>query len=265
MLRLPISFIGLTGHFTLRLLSYLYDLACFIVRAFGEWRGKTLFFSRTTPSPVVSQIIFTGIDALPIITVLGLITGFIITFRLISLFDAIGASENMIPILIDLVGLELGPLIVALILVSRSGSAIAVDLGNMKLHGEIEALELLAITISDMLTVPRMIGLAISQLVLAVYFTTIALAGGIMISAILLSANYFKYLGELLHKLSPALIITFMMKNLLFGIFIGATACFHGLSVRSSPTEIPQQTHRAIVNGLILVFIIDALFMVLAL
>lgn len=265
MIRFPATFIGLTGHYTIRLLSYLYDLGSFIVRSFGEWRGKSLFFSRPPPSPVVSQIIFTGIDALPIITVLGLITGFIITFRLISLFDALGGMENMIPILIDLVGLELGPLIAALILVSRSGSAIAVDLGNMKLHGEIEALELLGISISDMLTVPRMIGTGISQLALAVYFTTIALGGGIMISALLLSVNYFKYLGELLHKLTPVLIITFMFKNLLFGVLIGATACFHGLSVSNSPTEIPQQTQRAIMNSLILVFIVDALFTVLAL
>lgn len=263
--RYPNVLIGLTGHYAIRMVAYVCNLAAFTFRAFGEWRIKNSLLRRNTYSPLVSQIIFTGIDAMPVITVLGLITGFIITFRLISLFDALGGSENMITILIDLVGLELGPLIAAIILVSRSGSAIAVDMGNMKLHGEIEAFELLGVNINDMLTTPRMIGSAVSQLVLAVYFTVISLAGGIMISAILLSINYFQYLGDLLHRLSPLLLATFMFKNLLFGLLIGASACYHGLQVESSRTEIPQQTQRAIMNSLIMIFILDALIMVVAL
>lgn len=261
----PNILFGLTGHYAIRMVAYICNLAAFVFRAFGEWRIKNSLLKRGTYSSLVSQIIFTGIDAMPVITVLGLITGFIITFRLISLFDTLGEAENMITILIDLVGLELGPLIAAIILVSRSGSAIAVDMGNMKLHGEIEAFELLGVNINDMLTTPRMIGSAVSQLVLAVYFTIIALAGGIMISAILLSVNYFKYLGDLIHKLSPLILVTFMFKNLMFGLLIGAAACYHGLQVQSSRTEIPQQTQRAIMNSLIIIFLLDAMIMMVTL
>jgi phospholipid/cholesterol/gamma-HCH transport system permease protein len=264
MRRYPNSLTGLTGHYAIRLGSYLYNLTAFTIQAFRDWRLRNALFRRNTYSPLVSQIIFTGIDAMPVITVLGMITGFIITFRLIFLFDTLGGTENMTAILIDLVGLEFGPIIAAIILVSRSGSAIAVDIGNMKLHGEIESLKLLGININDLLTTPRMIGSSISQLVLAVYFTIIALAGGILISATLLSVNYFKYLGELLHRLTPLIIITFTLKNLLFGLLIGAAACYHGLRVQSSRTEIPQQTQRAIMNSLILIFLLDAIIMVVA-
>ncbi|HIJ79834.1 MAG: ABC transporter permease [Desulfobulbaceae bacterium] len=260
----PNILIGLTGHYALRMGSYICNLTAFTFRAFRDWRLRHSLFNRKTYSPLISQIIFTGVDAMPVITILGLITGFIITFRLISLFDNLGGTKNMTAILIDLVGLELGPLIAAIILVSRSGSAIAVDIGNMKLHGEIESLKLLGININDLLTTPRMIGSSLSQLVLAVYFTIIALAGGIMISAILLSVNYFKYMGELIHRLTPLIIITFIFKNLLFGLLIGTAACYHGLQVQSSRTEIPQQTQRAIMNSLILIFLLDALIMVVA-
>jgi len=265
-MRQPFSFLfGLTGHFTLRILSYLFDLAAFTIKALAGWFRRSRFFEQRTYSPLVAQIIFTGVDALPAITLLALITGFIITFRLIAIFDAVGGTSSMITILTELVGLELGPLIAAIILISRSGSAIAVDIGNMKLHGEIEALELLGINIDDILTTPRMIGTAVSQLVLAVYFTIIALAGGITISAILLSVNYFKYLGDLLATLHPMMVVAFLFKNLLFGLVIGAISCFHGLMVDRSPTELPQQTQRAIIHCLLFVFVLDGIVATVAL
>ena len=265
-MRHPFDFLfGLTGHFAMRILSYLFDLAAFTFRALGGWFRRAKLLNRRTYSPLVSQIIFTGVDALPAITLLGLITGFIITFRLIAIFDAVGGTENMITILTELIGLELGPLIAAIILISRSGSAITVDIGNMKLRGEIEALELLGVCLDDLLITPRMIGTAVSQLVLAVYFTIIALAGGIMISVILLSSNYFKYFGDLIAGLYPMMVVAFLFKNLLFGLVIGAISCFHGLLVNRSPTELPQQTQRAIIHSLLFVFVLDAIVATVAL
>ena len=262
----PVHFLfGLTGHFAMRILSYIFDLAAFIFKAFGGWYRQARLFDRRTYSSLVTQIIFTGVDALPTITLLGLITGFIVTFRLIAIFDAVGGTRNMIIILTELVGLELGPLIAAIILISRSGSAITVDIGNMKLHGEIEALELLGVNLDDLLTTPRMIGTAVSQLVLAVYFTIIALVGGIVISAILLSLDYLKYIGDLLDSLYPMMVVAFLFKNLLFGLVIGAISCFHGLLVDRSPTELPQQTQRAIIHSLLFVFVLDGLVATVAL
>ncbi|MDH3393985.1 MAG: ABC transporter permease [Desulfobulbaceae bacterium] len=250
---------GISGHFAMRFVCYLFDLAAFIVKALGGWCMRARLFDRRTYSPFVSQIIFTGVDALPAITLLGLITGFIITFRLIAIFDAVGGTENMITILTELIGLELGPLIAAIILVSRSGSAITVDIGNMKLRGEIEALELLGVCLDDLLITPRIVGTALSQLVLAVYFTIIALAGGVVISVILLSSNYFRYFGDLMASLYPMMVVAFLFKNLLFGLVIGAISCFHGLLVSRSPTELPQQTQRAIIHSLFFVFVLDGI------
>lgn len=101
-MRHPFDFLfGLTGHFTIRILSYLFDLAAFIFKSFGGWFRRARLFRRQTYSPLVAQMIFTGVDALPAITLLGLITGFIITFRLIAIFDAVGGNANMITILTE--------------------------------------------------------------------------------------------------------------------------------------------------------------------
>jgi phospholipid/cholesterol/gamma-HCH transport system permease protein len=129
----------------------------------------------------------------------------------------------------------------------------------MKLHGEIEGLEILGININDYLIAPRILGAAISQLAISVYFTLITLVFGILLSGIFLSPSHFEFLTSLSSAFDLQTISSFVVKNLLFGYIIATTACYHGLSVEKSATEVPQQTQRAIVNSLIIIFIVDGL------
>jgi len=252
--------LGWPGAFFLRRLSYLINLVTFIALAVKDWFKYIRIFDRQSYRPLVSQIIFTGIDALPTIIFLGAVTGFVFTYRIIALFDSIG---DTVTILNYAIGLELGPMISAIILISRTGSAITVDLGNMKLHKEIEALELMGIDINNYLVAPRIIGTTISQLSIAVFFTLITMSVGILLSGLLLSPTYFKYFFDLAAGLDPLILHVFVLKNLLFGLFIGAIACYHGLRVGTSATEVPQQTQRAIVNSLLMLFLMDAVFALL--
>lgn len=254
------TILGWPGSFVLRRLSYLVDLITFTVFALKGWFKYIRLFDRQSYRPLVSQIIFTGIDALPTIIFLGAITGFVFTYRLIAIFDSIG---DTVSILNYTVGLELGPMISAIILISRTGSAITVDLGNMKLHKEIESLELMGIDINNYLVAPRILGTTISQVCIAVFFTLVTLSVGILLSGLLLSPTYFKYFFELAAGLDPIILPVFILKNILFGLFIGAIACYHGLRVGVSATEVPQQTQQAIVNSLLMLFVVDAVFVLL--
>ncbi|HWP94925.1 MAG TPA: ABC transporter permease [Gammaproteobacteria bacterium] len=253
---------GWTGRRFLRAALYLLDLATFIVFAFRDWRGRTQLHGAAARRPLISQIIFTGVDALPVITLLGLAIGVSITAQILALARTLGTEEEVIALLADIVGMELGTLITAIVLIGRSGSAIAVDLGNMKLHREIEGLELLGIDVNDFFVAPRLVGASVAQLVLAVYFAGIALFGGVFLSGLLFSNTYYQYLAPLATAFSPLQIVVFVVKNLLFGLIIAGTACFHALRVGVSPTEVPQQTQRAIVNSQILVFVLDGMFAV---
>lgn len=251
---------GFPGRFFNQSFLYLINVFTFSTMALRDWYKSNRIFNSKSYTATVAQIIFTGIDALPTIALLGLATGVVFTFRLISILDSIGATDNIAGLLVSIVCLGIGPFLAAIILISRTGSAIVVDLGNMKLHGEIEGLELLGININSYLIAPRIIGTAISQLVVTVFFTFIALVSGITLSALMVSSTHLDFFYQIGTSFTPHLILIFVLKNLVFGYIIAATSCYNGLRVRISPTEVPQQATRAIVNSLILIFVFEGLF-----
>lgn len=251
---------GWSGAFILRRLSYLVNLTTFSSFALRDWFKAMSLFNRYSYRSLVSQIIFTGIDALPTIIFLAMVTGFVFTFKMISIFDSI---TDTVSILNYFVVMEMGPMIAGIILISRTGSAITVDLANMKLHKEIDALELMGIDINNFLVAPRILGVTLSQLSISIVFTVVTLSVGILLSALLISPTYFKYFTDVITGLSPIVLIVFIIKNLLFGLFIGSIACYHGLKVTRSATEVPQQTQKSIVNSLLMLFIIDGIIALL--
>lgn len=253
------SVTGWPGRRLIQAVLYLVDLVTFSTIALREWLANNRLFDSRSYQSVVQQIIFTGIDALPTITLLGVATGFLFTYRLIDVVSSLGAADDIVHLLVTVICLGLGPFLAALILVSRTGSAIVVDIGNMKLHGEIRGLEMLGININDLLVAPRIIGCAISQLVITVYFTLIALVTGIVLSGLFLSGNYFQLLLTMSSSFTPHLVLVFVIKNLVFGYIVATVASFNGLRVHRSATEIPQQTTRAIVDSLIFIFLVDGL------
>ncbi len=248
--------LGWPGSFVMRGLEYLVNVTTFLCLVLAAWFRRLRFFQRHGYRPLVTQIIFTGVDAMPVIVFLALLTGFALTFRMVSLFDSVG---DTVTLLLYMIGLELGPMIAAIILISRTATAITVDIGNMKLHGEIESLEFMGVDIEEYLIAPRILGVAVSQLAVAVFFTAITLVSGIILSGLLSSPTHFSYLFKLTEGVEPLMLLVFVVKNLLFGLTIGALSCYHGLCVGNSSTEVPQQTQKAIVNILILLFVIDGL------
>ena len=250
---------GWPGRKLIRNILYVINLMTFSTLALSDWFNKNKLFDSRSYSTTVTQIIFTGVDALPTITLLGLATGFIFTFRLIAITNSLGGTDDIIHLLITIICLSAGPFLAAIIIISRTGSAIVVDLGNMKLHGEIEALENMGININDYLIAPRIISTAISQLAITVYFTAIALISGIVISALFINPAHFDFIFKISNSITPYLVSIFVVKNIIFGFIIATVACYNGLRVQGSATELPQRTTASIVQSLSFVFIIDSL------
>ena len=259
LLKIPITaLVERTGHLAIASVLYLIKLSAFIYQTLLPG-NSTDHGKRISRRPVISQVIFSGIDALPAITIISLAIALSVTAQFILVLQSVTPEKEVIQALTQIVALELAPMLTAIILIGRSGSAIAVDLGNMRVHQEIQGLELLGINIKQFFVLPRILGMAFSQFTLAVYFSGIVMVGGIIFSAVLHSPSNYKYLLILIDSITPYEILLFLIKNLLFGIIIGATACFHGLRVEQSITEVPQQTQQAIVNSLVLIFIVDGL------
>jgi len=249
----PVESIGRAAIGSLR---YLIDLTVFLISAMRNWRGE---LNRAARHAITTQIIFSGIDTLPVLSFLALAVGASITAQLILLVQMVGTDADVIRMITQVVAMELSPLLTAVIIIGRSGSAITVDLGNMKLHRETEGLELLGIDMRKFFIRPRLAGVVISQLILSVYFALIAIVSGVLFSALSSSASHMRYLVAIPLAFEPTQLIAFVIKDLLFGLVIGGAACFHALRVTASPTEVPQQTQQAIVNSLMVIFMIDGL------
>lgn len=252
-------FSGMLGRRTIISLFYVIDLLAFISSVLHSWHQSRGTISRATRQSVISQVIFSGIDALPAISFLSLAIGLSVTMQFIFLLQSFATQQEITAILTQVIALELGPLLTAIIMIGRSGSAITVDLGNMTLNQEVAGLELLGIDVKRFFVLPRLLGVALSQLALAIYFSTLALVIGIIFAALLDSSSNFEYLFRLVDAFEPLPLLVFIIKNLIFGLIIAATACYHGLRVGVSMTELPQETQRAIVNSLLLVFLLDGL------
>ena len=115
--------IGIVGRQVLRIPHYLLDLTTFILQALRDWRHESNLFNRATYISLVGQMIFSGVDALPAITVLALASGLSITHQLITTVQVFGTTADVVNLLTQIVALEFGSLLTAIILIGRSGSA----------------------------------------------------------------------------------------------------------------------------------------------
>ena len=259
------NFFGWIGQRFIKLFLYIIDVSYFLARSLAIWQAHRHIFNRAVYSSLVGQIIFTGVDALAMISFLAILIGVGVTSQLIYIMQAITGASHLTEILARLVISELGPIITAVILVGRSCSAIAVDLGNLKVRGEIEPLEYVGIDVNDYFVVPRITGMVISQMTLALYFSVIMILSGVFFSAYIYHYSAQESLLVLLNMMSFNAVIIFMIKNLFFGLVIGAMACFHGLSVENSPTQVPEQMQKAVARSLIFLFLADGYFLLLSL
>ncbi len=238
---------------------YAVDLAVFIWQSLTDRSRQRRLWNRASRRAMVTQVIFTGVDALPAIVILSLAMGAGVIAQLVLALQEFGTQSYVVTVITDLVALELGALLTAIFLVGRSGSAITVDLLNMKLNNEIHALELLGININDFLIVPRLVGCSVAQLVLAIVFSFVALTSTVFVTAVFAPINLAQYFHAIVGAFTGLDIAVFLFKNALFGLIIGSIACFHGLQIKDSVTEIPQQTQKAIVSTLLVIFVLDGI------
>lgn len=196
------------------------------------------------------QILFTGVDAVSLVSIVGLLMGTTIIIQTSLLAPGAG-GELLGRILVAIVIRELAPLLTAFIVAGRSGTAIATELGNMKVNSEIDALASLGIDVPRYVVWPRIIGTVVSVLVLTVYFAAIAVGGGYIVSLLVASPTFGSLRAGFTAALVPLDLALFFAKGAGLGLLVGWLSCHFGLEVGSSPTEVPLQASRAVVMTLV--------------
>ncbi|MCK6499714.1 MAG: ABC transporter permease, partial [Nitrospira sp.] len=208
------------------------------------------------------QVLFTGVDALPVTTVIALLLGIIIITQAGTQLPRLGAGGLVGSIIVVTVIRELGPLLTAFIVVGRSGTAIATELGNMSVTREVMALRLMGIPISRFVIMPRIVGMVLSMICLTLYFDVVAVLGGYLVANAELTIPLSAFLDGVVKALSSTDVVLTVLKGVGFGAAVAAVCCRHGLAVGSSFTEVPQQTTRAMINSIVLCLVIDVLITV---
>jgi len=255
-------FFDWVGRRCIESLFYVIDLTYFLLRALSVWQPQRHVANRAVYSVFLDQLIMHGINAIAIISFLAVVVGISIASQLVYIIVSITGAKDLIEILARLVLSEAGPLITGVVMVGRSCSGIAVDLGNTKIAGEIEPLQYLGINVDDYFVLPRIVSIVISQVILALYFSAIMLMFGMFFSVMIYDLSAQESLKELLNLVTLDSLFRFMLKNILFGLIVGTVACFHGLSVTNSPTEVSEQMHKAVVLSIVFLFLVDSYFII---
>lgn len=257
------NFFSLVGRRTIdRLVSFAYALG-FFGRVLAE---TALFFRRRQVGyrVLVMQILFTGVEALGISAVLALGIGAIVNIIGLSLLPQFGQGRLIYVILITIITKELGPLLTAFIIIARSGTAIATELGGMVVSHEIEAYLSIGVDPISYLAVPRFLGVTISCFLLNIYFNLFGLLGSYAILRVLKPLPFSEYYQGLVGAFSGTDIVVGVLKSVVFGVLISIVATYQGFSVARASTEIPQAGIRAVGQAFVAIVLADGVITALS-
>lgn len=207
---------------------------------------------------LIKQVLFTGVQALGLCTLVALVLGAIIIAEGYPLLTSIGQPEWIYKILIFAMVRDLGPFIVCLIILARSGTAICTELGNMRVNREIDALIGMGVAPISYLVSPRVIGMIISLVLLMSYFLMAGIFGGFLISNLFQNIPFVEFVTRLVNELTALDLIMMVMKVVMCGFFISVISSYQGLSVVRTITEVPQRNIKAVGGSVVAVIIVNA-------
>ncbi len=246
-----VTVVDYLGQRVLGCLVYAWDLLALVYLSFRTMLLNRAQGFRTVVSVVCSQIYFTGFQALPLISAIAFATGGIVVMQSTSQMSMLGGGGSLGQVLVIVVVREVGPLLTALIVIARSGTAVASEIGTMRANREIEALESMGINPLSFIVFPRLAGGIISVFCLAVYFLMASVLGGLVVARGLQGIPVGFYFGSIAQAFTQADVYLFCLKNLFSGTIIFTIACYQGFQVLHGPHEVPQVTTRAVVGSII--------------
>lgn len=200
---------------------------------------------------IFAQVYYSGVQALPLVGMLALMAGALIIIQATTQLSRVGGGNFLGDLLVALIMRELGPLITALVIVARSGTAVAAELGSMKVNNEIESLESMGIDPLSYVVFPRVLGGVIALVCLSLYFCGIAFFGGYLVTQLVRPIPFGFFVDSICVAISASDFYLFLLKNIFGGVAIYSICCYQGLQVKQSATEVPQVTTKAVVNSIL--------------
>jgi phospholipid/cholesterol/gamma-HCH transport system permease protein len=241
-------------------LGYLGSLASLGGRAayytfVAPFHGKPLRLQRA-----VSQALDVGVRALPILSLITFFIGLILALQAAYELRKFGAINIVATAVALSMTRELGPLITAIVVIGRSGSAFAAEIGTMKVNEEIDALETMAISPIRFLVTPKFLAMMVMLPCLTIWANSMGILGGSLFGVSQADFTFGRYIQASVDSLFLRDITTGLIKSVMFGITITAVGCFEGLSTGAGAEQVGRSTTRAVVMSIFLVVVVDLIF-----
>ena len=238
----------------------LFAMLVFVGEFAQAFAGCVAYPSRMRWRPILFNIRRAGFDALPIVGLLALLLGIVVAYQGADQLRQYGANIFVA----DLVGLsmlrEFAPLITAITIAGRSGSAFAAQIGTMAVTEEIDAMRTLGIAPMELLVVPKVIALVIAMPLLTVFADVMGVAGGMLMAQSQLGVSYNEFLERMAKAVSVTSYMVGIAKAPVFAIIISLVGCFQGFRTRGGADSVGLQTTRSVVQSIFLVIVADAVF-----
>ncbi len=212
--------------------------------------------------PILFNLQTAGLNALPIVGLLAFLLGIVVAYQGADQLRQYGANIFVA----DLIGLsmlrEFGPLITAIIIAGRSGSAYAAQIGSMAVTEEIDAMRTLGIKPMEILVLPKVIALVIAMPLLTVAADALGVFGGMIMAQTQLDVGFPEFIARFLKAISVTSFLLGVGKAPVFAFIIVMVGCFQGFRTHGGADQVGRQTTRSVVQSIVLVIVADGLFSV---
>ena len=250
------------GRHTQDLVEQAVALLAFVGESAVALAGCIAHPRRVRWRPVLFNIRIGGLDAVPIVGLLSFLLGVVVAYQGAAQLRQYGANIFVA----DLVGVsmlrEFAPLITAIIIAGRSGSAYAAQIGTMAVTEEIDALRTLGIAPIELLVLPKLIAMVIALPLLTVLADVAGVTGGMLMAAAQLEVGHAEFLDRFVKAVDSSTYFVGIAKAPVFAVIIATVGCFQGFRTHGGADSVGRQTTRAVVQSIFAVIVADALFSV---
>jgi len=227
-------------------------------------------FARTVRHPTrlrwrqtLHHIGISGLSAMPIVGLLSLLMGIVVTYQGAEQLRRYGANIFVVDLVAVSMLREFAPLVTAIIIAGRSGAAFAAQLGTMSVTEEIDALRVLGIAPAELLVLPRIFALVVAVPLLTMFADAMGVIGGMVMARGRLGVTYAVFLERLPHAIDMSTLWVGLFKAPVFAGIVAIVGCFQGLRTAGGADSVGAQTTRAVVQSIFLIIVADALFSVI--
>jgi phospholipid/cholesterol/gamma-HCH transport system permease protein len=218
---------------------------------------------RFRPASIVRHVYETGIQAIPIVSLIAFLISVIVAYIGAQQLRQYGGEVFVVDLVTLAVLRELGVLLTAIIVAGRSGSAFAAEIGVMRLNDEVDALRAIGMNAVEVLVLPRVIGLVIAMPLLTIIANAMGLAGGAVLAWLVLDIPFNQFLQRMQEAIMPTTFWAGLLKAPVFAFVIAMIGTYRGMQVRDSSRELGRLTTVAVVQSIFMVLLLDAVFAVI--